>query len=122
MSVDTVHIDVTYPVGYKQRLHGSRDRSQFWDWFGVVWLKTGQKPVKLVLSPRFHSAMVPILDPCNLLSTILIVILSRPDRRDLTGYLDGTIQKKDLKSIDQSAPLQGCLQSMTRLHQQFGVT
>ena len=50
--------------------------------------------------------MVPILDPCNLLSTILIVISSRPDRRDLTGYLDGTIQKKDLKSIDQSAPLQ----------------
>jgi parafibromin len=35
-----------------------------------------------------------------------VPIVHRPDRRDLSGYLEGTIQKKDLKSIDQSAPLQ----------------
>ena len=34
----------------------------------------------------------------------MINTLSRPDRRALIGYLDGTIQKKDLKSIDQSNP------------------
>ena len=33
-------------------------------------------------------------------------IVHRPDRRDLIGYLEGNIAKKDLKSLDLSAPLQ----------------
>ena len=32
--------------------------------------------------------------------------MHRPDRRDLIGYLEGNIAKKDLKSLDLSAPLQ----------------
>lgn len=35
-----------------------------------------------------------------------VPIVHRPDRRDLIQYLEGNLQKKDLKSLDQSAPLQ----------------
>lgn len=35
-----------------------------------------------------------------------VPIVHRPDRRDLIAYLQGSIEKKDLKSIDHSAPLQ----------------
>ena len=35
-----------------------------------------------------------------------VPIVHRPDRRDLTAYLTGQVDKKDLKSIDHSAPLQ----------------
>lgn len=34
-----------------------------------------------------------------------VPIVTMPDRRDLIGYLEGNIPKKDVKSIDQSAPL-----------------
>ena len=81
----------------------------------------GLPPIRLVLCPSFSTLSDYYTLECLLyfLKNIKqshaeyvrqargeVPIVRRPDRRDLTGYLDGTIQKKDLKSIDQSAPLQ----------------
>ena len=42
-----------------------------------------------------------------------VQIVRRPDRRDLVSFLEGHTQKKDVRSIDQSAPLQMPTQTHT---------
>ena len=88
--------DLAWPKDVKTnfRVYGSETEGGQWDYYTLECLLYFLKNIK-----RSHPDYVKQ-------ARGEVPIVHRPDRRDLIGYLEGTIQKKDLRSIDQSAPLQ----------------